>query len=40
MLGKLVPYLVLGLVEMALILLVMRFGFSRADPRQPRSCSS
>ena len=27
MLGKLAPYLVIGLVEMALILLVMRFGF-------------
>ena len=40
MLGKLAPYLVLGLVEMALILLAMRFGFARADPRQPRcSCS-
>ena len=40
MLGKLAPYLVIGLVEMALILIVMRFGFSRADPRQPRSSCS
>jgi ABC-2 type transport system permease protein len=28
MLGKLVPYLIVGLVEMALILFAMRFGFS------------
>jgi ABC-2 type transport system permease protein len=28
MLGKLTPYLIIGIVEMALILLIMRFGFS------------
>ena len=40
MLGKLAPYLVIGLVEMALILAGHALRLRRADPRQPRASSS
>ena len=38
MTGKIVPYILIGLIQVTLVLLAARYLFARADAGQPRRC--
>ena len=40
MTGKIVPYIVVGLIQSVIILLAARLAVRRADGRQPGCCSA